>query len=406
VYSFLESFRSALISIRAHGFRSFLTTLGIIIGVTAVIAVVSLIQGFSHNITNQFKGLGSNGMVVYAYTPYRERLIGNIAKVTESDLQAIQARVRHVTDVTPTIGPLAGALQYRDQSTASLVIGATSSYPEVERAYPGVGRFFNFSDLQSRRRVIVIGQTVRDNLHLPRNPVGEFIQFGGEWFRVIGMFAKRGRFFGQDQDDLAVIPYSTARSLQGSADEPSISIRLTIDQLAHADEVKAQITRLLRTRHHLEPGQPDDFRVQTAQQLMNTVSGVLNTVTLVLGGIVGISLLVGGIGIMNIMLVSVTERTREIGICKSLGARRRDILMQFLIESVTLSLLGGVIGVVLGYAIGIGAAHILPNFGSATVPWWAVLVAFAFSAGIGIIFGIIPAAKAANMSPIDALRYE
>lgn len=405
MYSFLESLRSALISIRAHGFRSFLTTLGIIIGVTAVIAVVSLIQGFSHNITNQFKGLGSNSVIVFAYTPYKERLIGQTAKLTQADFEAIRERVRGVNHVTPMIN-LGGTFQYRDQSTTTRVFGTTGIYPELQQAYPTAGRFFNFSDLKSRRRVIVIGTTVRDNLHLPDDPVGKFVRFDGEWFRVIGMFEKRGQFFGRDQDDVAVMPYSTALSLTGSAEEPSIQILLKANQLSHIDSIKAQISRILRKRHHLQSGEQDDFRVRTSQQLMSTVTGILGTVTLVLGGIVGISLLVGGIGIMNIMLVSVTERTREIGICKSLGARRRDILMQFLIESVTLSLLGGVIGVILGYAIGISASHLLPNFGSATVPWWVVLLAFVFSAGVGVIFGIIPAAKAANMNPIDALRYE
>ncbi|HET7307371.1 MAG TPA: ABC transporter permease [Gammaproteobacteria bacterium] len=405
MYSLVESLRSALMSIRAHAFRSFLTTLGIIIGVTAVIAVVSLIQGFSHNITNQFKGLGSNSIIVFAYTPYKERLLGQESKVTQEDFEALQQEVRGVNHVTPMI-ELGGTFQYRDQSTTTRVFGTTSTYPELEQAYPATGRFFNFSDLQSRRRVIVIGTTVRDNLHLPDNPVGKFVRFDGEWFRVIGMFAKRGQFFGRDQDDVAVMPYSTALSLKGTADAPSIEVLLKANQLAHMTSIKAQISRILRKRHHLPPGEPDDFRVRTSQQLMDTVSGILGTVTLVLGGIVGISLLVGGIGIMNIMLVSVTERTREIGICKSLGARRRDILLQFLIESVALSLLGGVIGVILGYAIGIGASHILPNFGSATVPWWVVLLAFAFSGGVGVIFGIIPAAKAANMNPIDALRYE
>jgi putative ABC transport system permease protein len=406
VSSFIESLRSALLSIRAHAFRSFLTTLGIIIGVTAVIAVVSLLQGFSHNITNQFKGLGSNSIIAFSYTPYKQRLLGKHAALTPADYQAIRTRVRGVSEVTPMVGSLSGTLQYHDQTDATRMIGATSTWPRLQQAWPDVGRFFNFSDTQARRRVIVIGRTVRDKLHLPENPVGKFVSFNGEWFRIIGLLEKRGQFFGRDQDDVAVIPYSTALTLLPTADEPDIEVLMKANKLSHIKTIKAQITRILRKRHHLAPGQKDDFRVRTSQQLMNTVTGILGTVTLVLGGIVGISLLVGGIGIMNIMLVSVTERTREIGICKSLGARRRDILMQFLIESVTLSLLGGVIGVILGYAIGIGASAVLPNFGSATVPWWVVLLAFAFSAGVGVIFGIIPAAKAAKMNPIDALRYE
>lgn len=405
MYSFIESMRSALLSIRSHAFRSFLTTLGIIIGVAAVIAVVSLLQGFSHSVTNQFKGLGTNSIIVSSHTPYKQWLLGKRAKLTQADYEAIRKRIRGINHVTPVIR-LTGTFQYHNQSTTTRAFGTTDAYAQLEQAYPVRGRFFNLSDQKNRRRVIVIGHTVSENLHMPDNPVGQFIRFNSEWFRIIGVLGQRGQVFGRDEDDMAAIPYSTALSISSSRGPANIRVILKADKLSHIDSIKTQISQLLRKRHHLGPDMQDDFRIRTSQQLMSTVTGILGTITLVLSGIVGISLLVGGIGIMNIMLVSVTERTREIGICKSLGARRRDILLQFLIESVVLSLLGGIIGIILGYAIGIGASYIMPAFGNASVPWWVIVLAFAFSAGVGVVFGIIPAAKAARMNPIDALRYE
>jgi len=187
---------------------------------------------------------------------------------------------------------------------------------------------------------------------------------------------------------------------------PDIQIQVTVNDTSQIDAVTGRITQVLRRMHHIQPGQEDDFLVQTPEQTLGTFNTILNSITLILGGIVGISLLVGGIGIMNIMLVSVTERTREIGILKSLGARRRDILLQFLIEAMILSLLGGVIGVIFGFSLGTLVAHAVPQFLGAYVPWWAIAVAFSFAAGVGVLFGIAPAAKAASLDPIEALRHE
>lgn len=194
--------------------------------------------------------------------------------------------------------------------------------------------------------------------------------------------------------------------MSGNVAEQDITITFNVNQLDQLEAVQARVTSLLRTLHHLKPGEPDDFKVQTAQQLTESFSKIIDTMTLVLGGIVSVSLLVGGIGIMNIMLVSVTERTREIGICKALGAQKHHILMQFLVEATTLSTLGGLVGLVLGYALGFVGTMLIPNAPAAFVPWWAVALAFGFSSLVGIVFGIMPAAKAANLNPIDALRYE
>jgi putative ABC transport system permease protein len=247
---------------------------------------------------------------------------------------------------------------------------------------------------------------VRADLALPENPLGEYIQYNGEWLRIIGLLEEKGEIFGQSQDNQLIIPFNTLASLQGNQRQRDLWIRLTIRDLDELDGVSAAITRLLRTAHNLGRDDEDDFRVQSAQQLQDTVEGILNSVTVVMSGIVSISLLVGGIGIMNIMLVSVTERTREIGICKAIGAKRHHILLQFLLEALVLCLFGGLIGLVLGYAIGGLAASFIPGFPPAFTPWWAVALALGFSGVVGVVFGILPAAKAANLDPIASLRYE
>src|SRR5574337_1716129 len=226
----------------------------------------------------------------------------------------------------------------------------------------------------------------------------------GQWFKIIGVLKKIGNIGGQDQDDRVYIPYGTAHSLLGAATVPDIEIQVTVNNPGQIQAVTGRITQVLRRMHNIKPGQEDDFLVQTPEQTLGTFNTVLNSITLILGGIVGISLLVGGIGIMNIMLVQVTERTYEIGVLKSLGARRRDILLQFLIEAVTLSLLGGIIGLILGFGLGAIIAHAIPQFLGAYVPWWAVVLAFGFAALVGVIFGIAPSAKAAGLDPIEALR--
>jgi putative ABC transport system permease protein len=409
VYSLLESLRSALSSIWAHRMRSFLTALGIIIGVASVVAVVSIVQGLSHSINDKFKGLGTNGITISSYTPFKDRLQGKFAKLTNADLIAIRhgvAGISHVTPIVPVMGNFGGAVKYRSQSTTTRVFGTSSSYQDLNSNYPRLGRFFTRSDDVSHRRVCVIGEEVRKDLHLPENPVGKFIQIAGEWLKVIGVMEPRGELLGFNQDDYVLLPYGTALSILGAAREPNIQVQLVVNNLNRMDLVREQITQILRNRHGLHGDQPDDFKVRTPEQLMDSVNQITGTVTLVLGGIVGISLLVGGVGIMNIMLVSVTERTREIGILKALGAKRTDILMQFLIEALVLCLIGGLIGLAAGFGIGMLAARLLPGFPTAFVPWWAVALAFGFSAGVGVVFGILPAAKAANLDPIEALRYE
>jgi putative ABC transport system permease protein len=406
---FLESLRSAFAAIRAHGFRSFLTALGIIIGVASVIAVVSIVQGLSHTVNAQFQGLGSNSITVTSYTPMQQRLQGRLAKLTEADLETLRYRVEGVSHVTPILFDPNNSMRsvgYRTESAFTRVFGVGASYIEVNQLFPQSGRFFSRSDDERRRLVCLIGTDVVENLDLPEGGLGEFIRIGSDWCRVIGVMEERGEILGFSQDDYILLPYNTMQRLIGSTTQYDIQIQMLVDDIERMDETIARIGRVLRQQHGLKGDTPDDFRIQTAEQLTESFNAIVNMITAVAGGIVGISLLVGGIGIMNIMLVSVTERTREIGILKALGARRVDILLQFLIEAVLLCVLGGILGIALGYGVGALVSVMLPGFPPAHVPLWAILVSVGFSAAVGILFGILPAAKASQLDPIESLRYE
>ena len=409
MFSIIESFRSALQSIRAHAFRSFLTSLGIIIGVASVIAVVSIVQGLSASISEEFKGLGTNSLTVRADTPFEEALQGKENVLGLNDYDRIVAHIDDISNVSPTFAPFGNfgtLVRHAGQSTYTQVRAVTAAYQNANQVFPQHGRFIRHSDDQSRRKVCVIGTKVREKLKLAEDPVGTFLEIGGEWFKIIGLTEEKGETFGFSKDDYILIPFTVGQAVAGNGVKLNLGITFTVNDIEQLDAVQGRLTSLLRQAHHLKPGQRNDFTVQSAQQLSDSFASIIAMMTLVLGGIVSISLLVGGIGIMNIMLVSVTERTREIGICKALGAQRHHILMQFLIEATTLSLFGGLIGLGLGYLMGFAAASFIPHFPPAVVPWWAVLMAFGFSTLVGVLFGIMPAAKAANLNPIDALRYE
>jgi putative ABC transport system permease protein len=248
---------------------------------------------------------------------------------------------------------------------------------------------------------------VVDELVLGDDPVGREIYIGTLPVTVIGVMEKRGVSLGTDIDDLVFVPFDTALTIFGRSAAEQVQLRLHAESTMVVDQVKDEIRRVLRVRHRIAKDQPDDFEILLQDELLKTVGKVLGGVTAVIGGVVGIALLVGGIGIMNIMLVSVTERTREIGVRKAVGARRQDVLVQFLIEAVTLSLVGGGIGLLLGYGLGAGVASVLPgDWPAAHVPLWAILLALGFSIAVGVFFGIYPAGKASRLDPIEALRYE
>jgi len=405
---FVENFRIALSALRANKMRSILTALGIIIGVAAVVAVVSIVQGLQFMITKQLQGVGATYVMVVPKHDERSGpgLVARQVKLTWDDGQAVRDGVRGIRLITPLVGGRE-QVKYRDRShTPEFVFGVNENWPEVGNYTVEDGRFFSRLDLAARRKVAVIGPKVVEELALGNDPIGREIYVGSLPVTVIGVMEKRGQSLGTDIDDLVFIPFDTALSLFGRSAGDQVQLRLQATTAEGVEQVKDEITRLLRVRHRIPESQPNDFEVILQDEILATVNKVLGGVTAVVGGVVGVALLVGGIGIMNIMLVSVTERTREIGVRKAVGAKRQDILVQFLIEAVTLSLVGGGIGLALGYGIGVGVARILPNWPPAHVPIWAVLLSFGFSVAVGVFFGIYPAGKASRLDPIEALRYE
>ncbi|HBD19686.1 MAG TPA: multidrug ABC transporter substrate-binding protein [Arenimonas sp.] len=406
MYAFLEAFRAALTSLMAHRMRSFLTTLGILIGTASVIAVVSLVQGFSASISSQFADLGGSTMNLRAENNNENFRTGRINFITFKDLDVLRYRVPGVDQVTPMMQVAVAGTSYRGRTSSPQVLATTAEFQAVRGRYPERGRFLAPSDDQGRRRVVVIGTQVIDDLKLPENPVGEYIRIGNEWFKVVGVMQRQGELLGFSQDNYVVIPFDVGRAMTGNNTQPFMSISFNVPDISQVEVVRERVKRAIRASRKLKPGQDDDFRVEAADSFVKQFEQVTGTATAVVAGVVSISLLVGGIGIMNIMLVSVTERTREIGILKALGATRRDILVQFLLEAGLLALLGGLIGIALGYAAGVGVAAVIPNFPPAQVPLWVVVAAAGFSALVGVVFGIMPASKAASLDPIEALRYE
>jgi putative ABC transport system permease protein len=405
----LENFRIALGALRANRMRSVLTTLGIIIGVAAVIAVVAVVQGLQYLATNIFQQVGATFIAVDVKQE-RQRGPGIVAhevKLSVADGQAIREQVPGIRLITPVVEGRAQA-KYRDRRhRPSLVMGVNESYQDVWNHTVGSGRFLSRVDLDNRRRVAVVGTTVVEKLKLGPDPVGKEIYLGNLPLQVIGVMEEKGQQLGRDMDDEIFLPLDSAVALFGRESADHVEIHIQAVDAGAVERVRDGIKQVLRRRHRLAAGQPDDFEVVVQEELVAKISGFLGNVTAIVAGIVAISLVVGGIGIMNIMLVSVTERTREIGVRKAVGARRRDILVQFLIEAVTLSLGGGAVGLLLGYGLGALVVAAVPvKLPPAHVPLWAMALAAGFSALVGIFFGIYPAGKAARLDPIVALRYE
>lgn len=407
-HAFYEGSKAAMQAITAHGMRSALTTLGIIIGVGAVITVVAIMESLSANITDQLDDLGSDMVTLRAYTNPEQEMLGVSNKISYDDFLLLEGKVKNVEDMTAVMRAfsLGSSVQYGRNNTQTQIIGTDSSYQAVIHVYPELGRFLSESDDLRRRRVAFIGASVAKKLNMPEDPIGEFINLSGDWFRVIGLAEKRGSLFGFDQDNYIIAPFSTVRSLNGSQATDNIDIMFRPAAGADFKAIKENIRQVLRQKHKLSGDDLDHFEFVTAEKTKKQFESITTSVTLVAGGVVGISLLVGGIGIMNIMLVSVTERTKEIGIAKALGASPQFILFQFLVEALLLSLLGGLIGLILGYGLASMVALFMPGSNGVMVPLWAIGLSFGFTTLIGVVFGLAPAIKAAKLNPVDALRYE
>ncbi len=403
-----ESGQMALESIRANKFRSFLTTLGIIIGVWAVIGMQTFISGLNNTVEQQLAEVGAGTFFVQKYpaimTGDDHWLYHNRKDFDMEQARAIQEKADLISIVSPTVYSFGNALAYRDKKTNQDVFayGGNEYWQMANGFYVEQGRFITGSDVQNRTPVCVLGLSVVEKIFPFEDPVGKEIRLRGQPIRVIGVFEEKGSVFGQDQDNVVFVPISTFESIFGKRHEMEIALRAKSPELL--DPAIDQVIGVLRAARKVAPGKPNDFEIVTKESLMETWNNLTRYVFLGAIIIAGMSLLVGGIGIMNIMLVSVTERTREIGIRKAVGASRLEIMWQFITEAIILSGVGGVIGVIVGIVSGklLGLAIHWPT----TVPVLAAFVGFLFSSAVGLFFGIYPAVKASRLNPIEALRYE
>ena len=400
-----ESFLMAWASLIANKMRSILTMLGIIIGVAAVIALVSIGNGVKQDIQNSISSLGSNLLMVMPgapRTPGVRPSAGSMKSLKVSDYEAI-SKLDGVRAASPmTNGSY--VVIYQNKNWTTSVSGVSYNYLDVNNWSMKSGRFLSEKNVQNRERVAVVGKTVVKNLFGDEDPVGAEIRVKNIPFRIIGVLNSKGSgAMGNDQDDMVIIPYTTAMERVEGVDYLRMIYVVGKDENG-IDRLQSDIENLLRVRHGIKDTNLDDFNIQNMNSIMETMEETTGTLTLFLGAVAAISLVFGGIGIMNIMLVSVTERTREIGVRKALGATYSVIVTQFLIEAVVISLMGGIIGIILG----IGSSKLIGMASgmSTVISIPTIVMSFAFSMAIGLIFGIYPARKAAKLNPIDALHYE
>jgi putative ABC transport system permease protein len=407
----MQSVRVALRALRVNKLRSALTMLGIIIGVGAVIAMVGVGAGAQARVAEQIQSLGSNLIIVLSGSTSAGGIRlgqGSQLTITEEDAIAIARELAAVQAAAPSMRGNAQVV-YGNLNWATGIQGVTPDYSEVREWPVASGRFLTSEDLDGATKVVLLGQTTAQNLFGDSDPLGQVVRIKKVPFTVIGVLDRKGQnSWGQDQDDVAIIPLSTAKkkvlgvSQANARSVGAISVKVRPGE--DMAEAEAQMRALLRQRHRLQPYQDDDFTLRNLSEILQTQEESSKVMTYLLAAIASVSLLVGGIGIMNIMLVSVTERTREIGLRMAVGARGRDILMQFLVEAVTLSLIGGVIGI----ALGLGGSRAISHFAEwrTHVAPQSIAIAFGFAACVGIFFGFYPARKAARLDPIEALRYE
>jgi putative ABC transport system permease protein len=406
---FTRAGQTAIIALRAlrrNKMRSMLTALGIIIGVGSVVAMVAVGNGAQARITNQVAALGQNLLTIFSGSRKTGGVhsgLGSASVLTLADADAIQREVADVVAISPEVSTSAQAIA-NGRNWSTTIAGESPDYLKIRDWKLAQGSMFSEREVRSAAKVAVIGSKTSSELFGPLNPIGQTVRIGNMPFVIIGLLESKGAGMGgQNQDDRIIIPFTTAmKRITGDKFLRSINVQISSDDRMEA--AQQQITSLLRQRHRLMAGQDDDFNIFNQKEIADTVNSISKIITLLLGSVAGISLVVGGIGIMNIMLVSVTERTREIGIRIAVGAQPGDIRLQFLIEAITLSLFGGLIGVLFG----VGASHLVGMVADfkAIVSTGSIILAFGVSSAIGIFFGFYPAHKAAALDPIVALRYE
>jgi len=396
-----EILKLAFIALRANKSRSFLTTLGIIIGVASVILLISIGTGLQVFITSQFESLGSNTIYVLpgkvdlkASSGFAAAVL-NVSKFDLTDIDRLEKSEGAIKRVTPAMAGT-GTISYKGETITVEVAGVWPIYFNITNFHISQGRLFNKNDEDKSSKVAVFGSKPVNDLFKKENPIGKIITINDIQYKLIGVLeSKGGGGLGANIDNHVFIPYSTSTRLYNKTNPYAIYVEALSQQ--KVSEAIKQTERILLKRL-----KKDDFTILEQKELLSTINQFLGVITLALGGIASISLLVGGIGIMNIMLVSVTERIREIGLRKAMGATENIILLQFLIEAISLSLIGGIIGIILGFL----GSVVLGSFIKTAVSWWSVLLAFFVSSAVGVIFGVFPAQRAAKLNPIDALRYE
>jgi putative ABC transport system permease protein len=404
---FWETVLTAFAAIRANRMRSFLTSLGILIGVMNVVTMVSLISGVNESVLRIFKSFGANSFIVSKFPAGNvnyEQYLEYIRRedFTSRDADAVAAACPSVEAVSPQ-AILSRKVRRGSESTKEImIVGATPDYQYISDSAVGDGRFFAWPESDRRRQVVVLGSTVRDHLFGSSDAIGRDVIIDNRRFRVVGVMERRGEMFGQSMDDYAIIPFMTIGKLYGERLMTRLSVKAKSAELL--DEAMVETETVLRQRRGLRPGDSNDFDMITQSQLVEMYQNLTRVTWIVMIGISAIALAVGGVGIMNIMLVSVTERTREIGVRKAVGARARDVAVQFLVEAAVLSALGGLCGLAIAAGLSklISSATPIP----AVVQPWSVAVALGVSIGVGVFFGLYPASKAAKLDPIVALRYE
>jgi putative ABC transport system permease protein len=403
----LNLLKIAYRSLSKNKFRVFLTMLGIIIGVASVIAMLAIGEGSRQNIQTSISSLGTNSVMIFPGSTNMGGVrmgAGSYSTLTEKDADAILTKCEFVDAVSPVVVKSSQVIA-GSQNWHTIVYGGRSDYFKIRNLNIASGSIFSSNDQKTAAKVCVIGQTVSTNLFGEgKDPVGSFIRINSIPFRVIGLLEKKGQnTFGQDQDDVIVAPFSTVQKRMLSTIYLN-NILASARSETDIDNAKTQITNILRVQHKLTPKDDDDFTVRSQADIANVFGSISKVLTILLASIASISLLVGGIGIMNIMFVSVTERTREIGIRMAVGAKSRDVLFQFMIEAIFISFLGGMIGILLGISV----SELIAKFGGwpVVITMSSILLSFVFSAAVGLFFGWYPAHKASNLNPIDALRYE
>ena len=411
--SLLLTLRIAWRALNKNRMRAGLTVLGVVIGIAAVTTMVSLGQSANALVQGQFQALGTNMILVFPGQRNREGLQQAIVTLTARDAKAIETDCPSVLAATPVVGAAGQVIYGSSNFSPREIMGVSEDYPVVRNWPVRQGAFFSDRDISSSNKVCVIGHTLVAKLFQTVNPIGETIRIKNIPFRVVGVLEKKGaNMVGQDQDNLVLLPYTTVRKrLQGSEFDNVNAIMVSARSMQVMTDAQLEIDQLLAERHRIQPGQTRDYIVQNTTEIANIFGAVTGTLTMMLASIAAISLLVGGVGIMNIMLVSVTERTREIGIRMAVGARASDILRQFLVEAILLSCVGGMIGFLLGVGASVGLVTLINSFTAGTkwtheVSITAGVVAFFFAAAVGVFFGYYPARRASRMDPIEALRYE